>query len=69
MKHIDSVADLVRFGAAVVIECGGCGAARTLSGTEMAKQCGTGSLRTARARLRCSRCGEKGAKLAVLPPV
>ena len=31
-KHIDTAAGLVRFGATVKIECGGCGAARTVDG-------------------------------------
>jgi hypothetical protein len=36
-KHIDTAADLVRFGASVKIDCGSCGASRTLDGPAMAK--------------------------------
>jgi hypothetical protein len=68
-KHIRTAADLVRFEAGLKIDCGGCGSARTLDGYEAAKLCGAGSLGDVRARLVCSRCGGKAAKLTVLPPV
>jgi len=68
-KHIDTAADLVRFGASVKIECGSCGAARTVDGAAMVKLCGSGSLRLARARLKCDRCQAKAARLVVLPPL
>ena len=68
-KHIDTAADLVRFGASVKIECGSCGAARTMSGPQMVKACGSGSLGAAKAKLKCSRCGTKTARLVVLPPL
>jgi hypothetical protein len=68
-KHIETAADLVRFGASVKIECGSCGAARTLSGPEMVKACGAGPLRTAQRRLKCGRCKAKAARLVVLPPL
>jgi hypothetical protein len=68
-KHIDTAADLVRFGASVKIECLECGSARTLTGTEMVKRCGAGSLRGARGRLRCGRCRKKAASLTILPPL
>ncbi|MEA1071219.1 hypothetical protein [Sphingomonas sp. LY160] len=68
-KHVRTAADLVRFRASIRIECANCGSARTLSGTEMVKACGAGPLAAARARLRCGRCGEKAAKMAVLPPL
>lgn len=68
-KHIRTAADLVRFGAGLKIDCGDCGPARTLDGYQAAKLCGAGSLRTMQARLVCSRCGGKAAKLTVLPPV
>ena len=64
-----TTADLCRFGASVRITCGACGAARTLSGAQMAQACGAGSLRGLEARLKCSRCGAKAARVAVLPPV
>ena len=68
-KHIRTTADLCRFGASLRIECGACGAARTLSGAEMVRACGAGALGAAQARLKCARCGAKAAKMAVLPPL
>jgi len=68
-KHIDTAADLVRFGASVKIDCTKCGAARTLSGPEVVKACGSGSLRTSERRLKCTRCGGKEAWLTILPPL
>lgn len=68
-KHIDTAADLVRFGASVKIECGSCGASRTLDGPGMVAASGTGSLKAIEPRLKCSRCGAKEAWLTILPPV
>jgi ribosomal protein S27AE len=68
-KHINTAADLVRFGASVRIDCGKCGATKTLSGTEMVKACGAGDLKASERRLKCSRCGGKEALLTVLPPL
>src|SRR5687768_16521243 len=42
-KHIDTAAELVRFGASVKVECGSCGASRTLGGPAMVKACGPGT--------------------------
>jgi hypothetical protein len=67
-KHIRTAADLVRFKCALRIECEGCGNAKTLDGFEVARQLGTGTLAEIRIRLKCSLCGSKGAKLAVLTP-
>lgn len=39
-KHIRTAADVCRFGASVRIECGECGSARTMSGTELVQLCG-----------------------------
>jgi hypothetical protein len=68
-KHIRSTTDLVRFGASLKIECGNCGAARTRTGAEMARACGSVTLRSVAARLKCERCGEKSARMAILPRV
>jgi hypothetical protein len=68
-KHIRTTADLVRFGAALRIDCRFCSAARTMSGTEVCRALGTCGFDAAEARLRCGRCGGKGAKVTVLPPV
>jgi hypothetical protein len=68
-KHVRTTTDLCRFGASVRIECGVCGSARTMSGPEMARALGPCALSAAQARLKCARCGEKAARLAVLPPL
>ncbi len=67
-KHIDTVADLVRFGASVKIECAGCGfqdaqRARNSEGLRTMKFEGD------RPRLKCARCGAKEARLIILPPL
>jgi hypothetical protein len=58
-KHIETAADLVRFGASVMIECGACGAAKDNDRVEVVKPCGAGSLKACEWRLKCSRCGAK----------
>lgn len=68
-KHIRTVADLVRFGSGLRVECGSCGAARTLDGYQAARLGGAQPLAALARRLKCSRCGCKEARLAVLPPV
>lgn len=68
-KHVRTNADLVRFGASVKIDCGACGASKTLNGAEMVKSCGAGRLAGCERRLKCSRCGAKEAWLTVLPPL
>ena len=69
-KHIRTVADLMRFGAGLRVECGGCGASRTLDGYQAAKiGGGAGPLSALAMRLKCARCGAKEARLMILPPV
>lgn len=67
-KHIDTAADLVRFGASLKVECGECGSAQTMTATETARRCGVGPLASLTERLRCGRCGAKKARLIILPP-
>jgi transcription elongation factor Elf1 len=67
-KHIRTVADVCRFGAAVTITCGNCGAARTMDGIELGRHFGAKQLAQIRHRFKCSRCGKKEAGLTVLPP-
>lgn len=67
-KHVRTGADVVRFGASVRIECGFCGNIGTLDGVTFAQACGSGPLRTAARRLKCSRCGAKEARIHVMPP-
>jgi len=68
-KHVDTAADLARYGCSLKVECGGCGAARTMSAIEVVKRCGPGDLARLRARLKCDRCGMKAAQIVGLPPV
>lgn len=68
-KHIRTISDLVRFGAGLRVECSSCGAAKTLNGYQAAKMGGARSLESLARRLKCSRCGEKDARLAILPPI
>lgn len=68
-KHIRTVADVARFGAAVRINCELCGAATTMDGLELARHFGTKNLAQIPSRLKCSRCGKKKAKILVLPPL
>ncbi len=56
-KHVNTAADLVRYGASLKVECGGCGAARTMSGVDVVKRCGAGALAAIRDRLKCDRAG------------
>ena len=51
------------------IDCPNCAAARTLDGTAAVRALGTCGFAAAEARLKCARCGEKGARVTVLPPV
>ncbi|NUR44634.1 MAG: hypothetical protein HOP91_00535 [Sphingomonas sp.] len=68
-KRVGTASDLVRFGCSLKIECIACGAARTMTGLEVAKVHGRASLEHLRARLKCRRCRLKVAKMTVLPPV
>jgi hypothetical protein len=67
-KHIRTASDLVRFKAALKVECGACGNSLTLGGFELARVCGSGDLASIRTRMKCSLCGAREAKLSVLPP-
>ena len=67
-KHVGTAADLVRFGCSLR-ECTRCAAANTLTGPEVVRRCGPGDIGAIRRRLKCQRCGAKGARLVVLPPV
>src|SRR5690349_11927407 len=64
--HIRTAADLVRFRAGLRIECDSCGNTRTLDGFEASKINGTKPLSSITSRLKCSRCGERRAKVVVL---
>ena len=67
-KHIRTAADLVRFKTALKVECGRCGNSRTMSGFDVVKQFGSTELSRLPARLKCSLCGAREAKLATLSP-
>ena len=68
-KHIDTAADVVRFGASLKIECGECGSARTLTGAETVRLFGAQALSAIRRRSKCGRCGAKKAGVTILPPL
>ena len=68
-KHIRNTADLVRFRASLRIDCCDCAAARTMSGPEVVTVCGVADFDTMEARLRCTRCGARSARVTVLPPL
>ena len=51
--QIATAAELVRFGASMMIDCGACGASRTLNGPDVVKCCGPGSSRARELRLKC----------------
>ena len=69
-KHVRTPADLARFGCSLKITCMACGAANTMSATEVARRCGaSASLDRLTARFKCKRCRLNVAKLVVLPPV
>jgi len=67
-KRVATAADLVRFRCSLKVECTYCGAARTLSGAEVHAVHGKADLARLAPRLKCTRCGEKAARLTVLPP-
>ena len=68
-KHVQTVADLVRFGCGLKIECGDCGAGKSIDGYQVGALVGPGALAAVRSRFKCARCGAKSARLTVLPPV
>lgn len=68
-KHIRTTADLVRFRASIRIDCPNCAAARTLDGPATVSALGVCGFEEAEARLKCGRCGGKGARVTVLPPL
>ena len=67
-KHFRTSADLVRFKTALLIECGACGNCHTMSGAEVAKAFGLKTLTRIQSRCKCSLCGAKEARIAVLSP-
>jgi hypothetical protein len=68
-KHVRTTGDLMRFGAALRIDCRGCGATRTLTCAEAVTAFGSASLHHVQARSKCARCGKKQATIIVLPPL
>lgn len=68
-KHVRTAADLVRFKCALKVECRACGHALTMEGYEVARAVGAAApLWDVEFRLRCSRCGKKEVRTAILPP-
>jgi hypothetical protein len=68
-KNVRTAADLVRFKCALKIECGACGNSRTVDGFEAVRALGAmDALDKIRRRLKCSLCGARAAKVAILSP-
>lgn len=61
-KHVRTAADLARFGCGLKIECGACGASRTLDGFEVARMVGSGPLAGLKPRLRCGSVRDDGSE-------
>lgn len=69
-KHVRTPADLVRFGCSLKVTCTACGAAHTMTATEVANiHPSKASLELLRPRLKCRRCRRKAAEITALPPV
>jgi ribosomal protein L44E len=68
-KNVRTVADMLRFGCSLKVECTFCGNSRTLSAVAAAKGLGDKPLKGASRRFRCLRCGYKQARIQILPPV
>jgi hypothetical protein len=68
-KHIRTTGDLMRFDAALKVTCRSCGVARTFTAVEAVQTFGVVPLWHTEERLKCSRCGKKGAKVEALSPV
>lgn len=69
-KHNRTVADLVRFGCGLKVDCLACGGGKTFAdGVDAAKAGVNGELCKLAGKLRCSRCGAKEARWTVLPPI
>jgi hypothetical protein len=66
--RIETIVDYVRLHVDVAIRCLGCRRTRNMTADEMAAVFGLPTrIVTAERRLRCSKCGHKGAKLAPIP--
>lgn len=68
-KHVRTVSDVLRFGAGIRIDCTQCGFSKCLNGRELGLLAGATSLARLTKRLRCTRCGLRSAKIAILPPI
>jgi hypothetical protein len=68
-KHVRTTGDLVRFGAALRIDCRACGATRTLVARDAVAAFGLAPLHQVQTRSKCSRCKKKEATVIVLSPV
>ena len=68
-KHVRTTGDIVRFNCALKVECTHCRSSRTLNARETLEALGVVDLKGLSRRFRCSRCGMKQARVAVLPPV
>jgi len=63
-----TVVDFARLGVDVAIRCEGCRRIRYMQANELGIVLGVGTrIFVAERRLKCSKCGHKGAKLAPIP--
>ena len=67
-KHIRTASDLVRFKAALKVECRRCSNSITLSGYDVVRGFGTDQLDQIQRRFKCSLCGAKDVRMATLTP-
>ncbi len=66
--RFETIGDYLRYDVDVAIRCDGCRYRRTLTAEQIQAIFGLGTrIITAQRRLRCSRCGAKGGRLAPIP--
>ena len=68
-KHIRTTGDPMRFDAALKVTCRECGSARTFNAVDAVMTFGNVPLWHTEERLKCGRCGKKGAKVEALSPI
>ena len=67
-KHVRTAFDLVRFNLGLSVECLACGHKLTLEAYDVVRAVETLSLSELEPRLKCSECGAKEVRMAILHP-
>lgn len=67
-KHVRTAADLVRFHRGLRVDCLGCGHSAEAEAWDVARLFQTQPLDRIAAQLKCSVCGAKDVRLAVIDP-